>query len=75
MNMTPEQKSQLLEDVREIKQAIKGDKNIGLNGLVNDMKEMKDWRGSITIKMAVVSGVVSGAVVGAKAFLAKILGS
>ena len=34
-------REQIASDVREIKQAVLGDKAIGLNGLVDDMKEMK----------------------------------
>ena len=65
---------QIASDVREIKQAVLGDKTIGLNGLVDDMKEMKSWRNSITIKAAVVSGVVSSALIGGKALLVKVFG-
>lgn len=67
-------REQIASDVREIKQAVLGDKAIGLNGLVDDMKEMKSWRNSITIKAAVVSGVVSSALIGGKALLAKVFG-
>lgn len=62
-------------DVREITQAVMGDKSIGLNGLVDDMREMKTWRNSITIKAAVVSGIVSSALIGGKALLAKVFGN
>ena len=67
-------RKQIASDVREIKQAVLGDKTIGLNGLVDDMKEMKSWRNSITIKAAVVSGVVSSALIGGKALLVKVFG-
>ena len=60
-------REQIAADVREIKQAVLGDKAIGLNGLVDDMKEMKSWRNSITVKAALVSGVVSSALIGGKA--------
>lgn len=69
--MTPDQIEALQNDIREIKQAVIGDPKLGLNGLVNDMSEMKSWRNSITIKVAVVSGIVSGSVVGAKTLLSK----
>ena len=59
-------REQIAADVREIKQAVLGDKAIGLNGLVDDMREMKTWRNSITIKAAVVSGLVSSALIGGK---------
>ena len=32
---------EIKSDVRQINQAVMGDKSIGLNGLVDDMKEMK----------------------------------
>jgi hypothetical protein len=68
-------REQIAADVREIKQAVLGDKAIGLNGLVDDMKEMKSWRTSITMKAAVVSGVVSSLIIGGKAVLAKVFGN
>jgi hypothetical protein len=68
-------REQIASDVREIKQAVLGDKAIGLNGLVDDMKEMKTWRNSITIKAALVSGAVSSVILGGKAFLVKVFGN
>jgi hypothetical protein len=68
-------REQIASDVREIKQAVLGDKAIGLNGLVDDMREMKTWRNSITIKAALVSGAVSSAILGGKAFLVKMFGN
>lgn len=67
-------REQIAADVREIKQAVLGDKAIGLNGLVDDMKEMKTWRANVTLRAAVVSGAVSSAIIGGKALLAKIFG-
>jgi len=67
-------REQIASDVREIKQAVLGDKAIGLNGLVDDMKEMKSWRASVTMKAAAVSGAVSSVIIGGKAILAKIFG-
>ena len=72
---TQELREQIASDVREIKQAVLGDKAIGLNGLVDDMKEMKTWRANVTVKAAVVSGAVSSAILGGKALLVKIFGS
>ena len=67
-------REQIAADVREIKQAVLGDKGIGLNGLVDDMREMKSWRNSVTLKAALVSGVVSSVVIGGKAVLVKVFG-
>lgn len=68
-------REQIASDVREIKQAVLGDKAIGLNGLVDDMREMKTWRNSITIKAALVSGAVSSVILGGKALLVKVFGN
>jgi len=68
-------REQIASDVREIKQAVLGDKAIGLNGLVDDMREMKTWRNSITIKAALVSGAVSSVILGGKAFIVKVFGN
>jgi hypothetical protein len=68
-------REQIASDVREIKQAVLGDKAIGLNGLVDDMREMKTWRNSITIKAALVSGAVSSVILGGKAFFVKMFGN
>lgn len=73
--MTPEEQQQMAQDIREIKQAVLGNKSIGLNGLVDDMKEMKAFRDSMAIKVALVSGFVSAGIVGGKALLAKLFGN
>ncbi len=73
MNDQDEQK-QMAEDIREIKQAVLGDPDIGLNGLVGDMREMKEFRSSLHLKVAGVAGAVAAVVVGGKAVLAKLFG-
>lgn len=65
---------QMAEDIREIKQAVLGDPAIGLNGLVGDMREMKEFRSGLTVKVATVSGLVAGSVLGIKAVLVKLFG-
>jgi hypothetical protein len=64
----------MAEDIREIKQAVLGDPDIGLNGLVGDMKEMKEFRSNLALKVAALSGFVAAGVVGGKALIAKLLG-
>ncbi len=64
----------MAEDIREIKLAVLGDEDIGLKGVVGDMKEMKMFRSSLTLKVAAVSGFVAACVVGGKAVLAKWIG-
>ena len=73
--MTPEEIKKMADDIHQIKQAVIGDKDVGLNGLVNDMASMKQWRDSITIRVAMVSGAVSASILGAKTLLAKLFGS
>lgn len=70
--MTPDEAQEMARDIREIKQAVIGDKSIGLNGLVNDMHEMKQFRSGILLKVAFVAGVVAAAVAGGKAVVSKL---
>ena len=67
-------REQIASDVREIKQAVLGDKAIGLNGLVDDMKEMKSWRGRVTVQAAAAGGAVSAILMGSKAILVSLFG-
>lgn len=73
--MNEENIKQLADDIREIKQAVLGDPGIGLNGLVGDMREMKEFRSSLIYKVAVMSGFVSACIIGGKTLLAKIFGT
>lgn len=70
-----DEQQEMARDIREIKQAVIGDKSIGLNGLVNDMQEMKTFRQNIVLKTAAVAGFVSAAIVGGKAVIARLVGS
>jgi hypothetical protein len=72
--MTPEEAQEMARDIREIKQAVIGDKSIGLNGLVNDMHEMKQFRSGILLKVAFVAGIVAAIVTGGKTVMAKLFG-
>jgi len=67
-------REQIASDVREIKQAVLGDKAIGLNGLVDDMKEMKSWRSKVTVQAAAAGGAVSAIIMGSKAILVSLFG-
>lgn len=62
------------QSTKRTEQAVFGDEDIGLHGLVNDMREMKDFRRNLTVKAVGISGAVSATVLGAKAFLAKLIG-
>ena len=60
MNLTPEQQSQLLEDVSVIKRALIGDPKFGQKGLAEDVKDLKDWRDVINGHRKYVWGVIVG---------------
>lgn len=68
-----EQLDRIESSSKRIEQAVFGDDRIGLPGLVHDMNEQKQWRGKLLLKAATAGGLVSGAVLGGKALLAKIL--
>lgn len=72
--MNDEEAKQMAEDIREIKQAVLGDPDIGLNGLVGDMREMKEFRSNLAVKVAFLSGIVAAAVVGVKTIVSRLLG-
>lgn len=63
----------MAEDIREIKQAVLGDPDIGLNGLVGDVRDLKNFRSNLMLKVAAVSGFVAACFAGGKALLAKLL--
>jgi hypothetical protein len=73
-NEQNEEQQQMARDIREIKQAVLGDKSIGLNGLVDDMREQKAFRQSMTLKVAAVAGGVSVIIAGGKTVLTKLFG-
>jgi hypothetical protein len=58
-----------------IKQAVFGDEQIGLTGLVADVKDLKKERQAAAIKSATIGGIVAGAIIGAKALFGKLTGS
>lgn len=60
---------------RRTEQAVFGDKAIGLNGLVNDVNDLKQEKQNNAIKVAGIAGLVSGVMMGGKAVLAKIFGA
>jgi len=62
------------QSTKRTEQAVFGDEAIGLHGLVNDMSDMKEFRRNLTVKAVGISGAVSATVLGAKAFLAKLIG-
>lgn len=61
-----EQLRDVASDVREIKQAVLGDQKIGLPGLVNDVRTLKQWRARVDLRVATIAGGVSAVVILAK---------
>ena len=62
------------QSTKRTEQAVFGDEDIGLHGLVNDMREMKDFRRTLTIKAVGISAAITASVIGAKSALAKLFG-
>lgn len=67
-----DQLDRIEKSVSEIERAIFGESKSGLNGLVQDMKEMKDFRAKQNLKAAGVAGAVSVAALFAKAIWGKL---
>ncbi len=65
--MTPLQEQQLLEDVNLIKQAIMGEKKLELPGLMVRVHKLEKWRRSIDLRIAGISGMMSGIVLATSA--------
>jgi len=51
--------SVVASDVREIKEAVVGNARIGLTGLVEDMRRIKEWQRKIDLRVASISGGVT----------------
>lgn len=70
-----DQLNRIEASTKRTEMAVFGDKEVGLNGLVNDVQDMKVWRGKIMLKAAAAGGVVSAVVMGGKAAVAKLFSS
>ena len=46
--------------LRDIHLAVCGNPDLGLKGLVSDVKDLKDWRRKLDLRVAGVAGAVSG---------------
>lgn len=62
------------QSTKRTEQAVFGDEDIGLPGLVNDMREMKEFRRNLTLKAVGISAAITATVIGAKSALAKWFG-
>lgn len=63
------------QSTKRTEQAVFGDEEIGLHGLVNDMREMKDFRRNLTIKAVGISAAITAGVIGAKSYISKLFGT
>lgn len=68
--MTPEDKKKL-DDVHL---AICGNKDLGVDGLVEDVRALKQFRRSLEMKVAGISGGITVVLFAAKAFWSKFTG-
>jgi len=59
--MTPEKEQQLIEDVRDIKLAVVGDRHLGVEGLVGEVKTLQKWRSKLDLRVATISGFIAAA--------------
>lgn len=62
------------QSTKRTEQAVFGDEDIGLHGLVNDMREMKDFRRNLTLKAVGISAAITASFIGAKSAIAKWFG-
>ena len=60
--MSQQELQQLLEDIREIKQALQGSSKWGRSGLIEDVKGLKLWQQQVKLRIAFYSG--AGTVLG-----------
>ena len=67
--MTPEKEQQLLDDVRDIKLAVVGDKHLGVEGLVDEVKRLKKWRTKLDLRIMFISGIIAGVAYAIKTIL------
>lgn len=62
------------QSTKRTEQAVFGDEDIGLPGLVNDMRKTKEFERNLTIKAVGVSAAITATIIGAKSALAKLFG-
>lgn len=66
MNLTEDEKKRLFESLARLEenqqrtnQALFGDEQIGLQGVVLDVKSLKMWRNEVVVRTSYISGVVA----------------
>jgi hypothetical protein len=63
------------KSTKRTEQAVFGDPDIGLTGLVTDVKDLKKERQAAAVKSATIGGIVAGIILGGKALLSKLTGN
>lgn len=59
------------ELLRDVHLAVCGNENVGVPGLVKDVRELKEWKRRVELRVAGISGAVSLIVIAAKWFFEK----
>jgi hypothetical protein len=57
--------------IRDIHLAVCGNKDLGVDGLVEDVRKLKSWRRNQDLRVATISGCVAGALFVIKNFFIK----
>lgn len=52
--------TKIKESIRNIELAVCGNETLGVNGLVNDVRDLKSWRRNLDLRIAGLSSTVAG---------------
>jgi hypothetical protein len=69
-----DQLNRIESSTKLIEQAVFGNEQIGLTGLVSDVKDLKKERQAAAVKAATIGGIVAGSIIGIKALFGKLTG-
>jgi hypothetical protein len=69
-----QQLNRIEASTKRTEQAVFGDEEIGLKGLVQDMRAIQQEKQAAALKAAGIGGMVAGAIMGGKALIGKWLG-
>lgn len=66
MNLTEDEKKRLFQSLERLEesqyktnQALFGDKAIGLDGVMDDVKSLKHWRNELALKTSYLAGIIA----------------
>jgi len=75
MNLNEDEKRRLFETLERLEesqyktnQALFGDKAIGLDGVMDDVKSLKHWRNEVAMRTSYIAGIVAVIVTGLTLF-------